>query len=74
MLKHTQRAGEEQGRRGRSKHLADQVYQNLQPLLQDLNVQLDRRLVSTFLKTVIAILRHRHRQQGLLLMSWAALC
>ena len=69
MFTHTQREQEEQGNHRRSQHLVDQVYQYLQPLLRDLNGQLDRRLVSTFLKAVIAILRHQHRQQGLLLAS-----
>ena len=56
MLMHTQREQVEQGNHWRS-----------QPLLMDLKGQLDRRLVTTFLKAVIAILRHRHRQLDLLL-------
>ena len=39
----------------------------LSPLLHRLNQQIDRRLVSTFLGLVMAILLHRHRNNGLLL-------
>lgn len=37
------------------------------PLLVKLNQKLDRRLVNTFLGLVMAIIMHRHRNQGLLL-------
>jgi hypothetical protein len=39
----------------------------LSPLLTELDEQIDKRLVGTFLGTVRAILEHRHRQGGLLL-------
>jgi hypothetical protein len=44
-----------------------QVYEMLRELLKDLNENMDRRLVSTFLGLVMAIIRHRHRNHGLLL-------
>jgi len=44
-----------------------QVYEMLRGLLKDLNERMDRRLVSTFFGLVMAIIRHRHRNQGLLL-------
>ena len=37
------------------------------PILVKLNEELDRRLVKTFLGLVMAIIMHRHRNNGLLL-------
>jgi hypothetical protein len=47
--------------------LADMCYEFLKPLLVELNTWLDRRLVQTCLGLVLAIVMHRHRNQGLLL-------
>lgn len=50
---------------------ANQLVRHLQtflaPLLKDLDAQIDKRLVGTFLNTIRAILEHRHRNCGLLL-------
>jgi len=43
------------------------MFSYLKPLLQQLDQQMDRRLVQTFSGLVIAILTHRHRNNGLLL-------
>jgi len=51
----------------RSRQLESQLVTLLWPLLSKLNEQMDRRLVSTFLGVVMAIVMHRHRNQGLLL-------
>ncbi len=51
----------------RSALLADHCYHFLRPLLTALDRRLDRRLVETFLGTVLAILIHRHRNHGLVL-------
>src|SRR3954462_1654295 len=52
----------------RSRHLAA----FLAPLLRTLDQQLDRRLVSTFLATLIAIVQWRNRAHGLLLSELGA--
>ena len=39
----------------------------LKPVLSRLNAKMDRRLVKTFLGLVMAIIQHRHRNNGLLL-------
>lgn len=44
----------------------------LAPLLRTLDQQLDRRLVSTFLATLIAIVQWRNRNHGLLLSELGA--
>ena len=44
----------------------------LAPLLRTLDQQLDRRLVSTFLATLIAIVQWRNRAHGLLLSELGA--
>jgi hypothetical protein len=51
----------------RSIVLSDRCFAFLQPLLARLNQHLDRRLVSTFLGSVMAITAHRDRSHGLLL-------
>lgn len=54
-------------RQGKSAWLESELFANLKPLLKQLDQQMDRRLVQTFFGLVIAILKHRHRNNGLLL-------
>ena len=54
-------------KQGKSTQLERQLVELLWPILSKLNEQMDRRLVSTFLGLVMAIVIHRHRNQGLLL-------
>lgn len=56
-----------QEKQGRSRQLENRLVELLWPILSKLNKQLDRRLVSTFLGLVMAIVMHRHRDHGLLL-------
>ena len=51
----------------KSSEVERQLVKLLWPVLASLNEKLDRRLVSTFLGLVMAILLHRHRNHGLLL-------
>jgi hypothetical protein len=51
----------------RSRELEKQLVKLVWPVLAKLNQKLDRRLVSTLLGLVMAIVRHRHRNHGLLL-------
>src|SRR5512143_305585 len=51
----------------RSTLLADQCYAFLRPLLIELHVLLDRRLVQTLFGLVLAVVLHRHSTHGLLL-------
>ena len=51
----------------KSKRLEEQVVKMLWPVLVELKQKVDRRLVKTFLGVVMAIVRHRHRNNGLLL-------
>lgn len=50
-----------------SAYFGDRLYDFLRSLLVELDANLDRRLVETFLALVMVILIHRHRNQGLLL-------
>jgi hypothetical protein len=54
-------------KQARSVQLEQQIYEFLGSLLWGLNEQIDRRLVSTFMGLVMAIIMHRHRNHGLLL-------
>jgi len=54
-------------RQAKSESLEQHIYKFIEPLLRKMNQRIDRRLVGTFLGLVMAILRHRHRNQGLLL-------
>src|SRR5215210_5676405 len=54
-------------RQEQSRVVERQLVKLLRPILASLNQQLDRRLVSTFLGLVMAVIRHRHRNNGLLL-------
>lgn len=67
MKKHTDKARIAQVGQQQAAVLEAAVYQFLYPLLQNLNQRLDRRLVGNFLGTILAIIRHRHRNQGLVL-------
>lgn len=69
MLKHTQAEAEKQVN---SFRLEVQLLNYLDGFLGDLNGRIDRRLVGTFLGTLMAILCHRNRQQGLLLSELGA--
>ncbi len=65
MSKHTHIDRKEQ--ENNSAYLQDLCYQFLLSLLVTLDAYIDRRLVETFLGLVMAIIMHRHRNQGLLL-------
>ncbi len=69
MLKHTQSETEKQAK---SQQLQGHLLQFLDGFLGHLNRRLDRRLVSTFLGLLMAILCHRHRNHGLLLSELGA--
>jgi hypothetical protein len=64
MYKNKRNAGEKQEK---SKELEEQVVKMLWPVLVELKQRVDRRLVKTFLGLVLAIVMHRHRNNGLLL-------
>ncbi len=64
MFKDKRRVAEKQEQ---SREVERQLVQRLWPLLVGLKQKLDRRLVSTFLGLVMAIVMHRHRNNGLLL-------
>lgn len=64
MCKDKRNWGEKQSK---SVLLEYQLYEFLKPLLWSLNECIDRRLVSTFMGLVMAIIMHRHRKHGLLL-------
>ena len=64
MLKDKRKEAEKQEQ---SKQVESQLVKLLWPILIQLNQKLDRRLVKTFLGLVMAILMHRHRNNGLLL-------
>lgn len=64
MLKDTRKEAKKQEN---SKRLEMGLVDLLWPLLVELNEKLDRRLVNTLLGLVMAIIMHRHRNNGLLL-------
>jgi len=64
MLKDKRKEAE---RQEKTRQVEGQLVSLLWPLLVKLNQKLDRRLVKTFLGLVMAILMHRHRNNGLLL-------
>ena len=64
MLKDTQRQAKKQAQ---SHGLEAALLHFVNPVLETLNQQIDRRLVMTFFGLLMAILLHRHRQHGLLL-------
>ena len=64
MYKDKRKAAE---RQEQSRRVEGQLVKLLWPMLVKLNEKLDRRLVTTFLGLVMAIIMHRHRNNGLLL-------
>jgi len=67
MGKHTQTDTKRQGDRVYAAYLGDRVYGFLLSLLVELDANLDRRLVETFLGLVMVLIMHRHRNHGMLL-------
>ena len=67
MYKHTQSLPKAQVFASYSAYLADRVHAFLLNLLIELNRNMDRRLVETFLGLVMVLIMHRHRNHGLLL-------
>lgn len=67
MNKHTRKGNEAQVYEKGSAYIADRLYTFLISLLVELDANMDRRLVETFLGLVMIILMHRHRNNGLLL-------
>jgi len=51
----------------KSRELEQRLVKMLWPVLREMKHRVDRRLVKTFLGLVLAIVRHRHRNNGLLL-------
>jgi hypothetical protein len=64
MLKNKRKEAEKQEK---SKELEKELVKMLWPVLKELKQRVDRRLVKTFLGLVLAIVMHRHRNNGLLL-------
>ena len=64
MNKNSKKSGARQAKTARMEY---ELMMFLGGLLGRLNRQIDRRLVSTFVGLVMAIIMHRHRNQGLLL-------
>ena len=72
MYKDKAKAEREEMRRSWSWQIAHECGRYVSPLLRELDRILDRRLVMTLLGTVLAILTHRHRQNGLVLSELGA--
>ena len=64
MLKDKRKTGEKQAK---AEELESRLVKYLKPVLSELNEKMDRRLVKTLLGLVMAIVEHRHRNNGLLL-------
>ncbi len=64
MLKDKRKTEEKQAK---VEELESRLMKYLKPVLRELNEKMDRRLVKTLLGLVMAILQHRHRDNGLLL-------
>ncbi len=67
MDKHTATQRNGQGSGYQSAVLTDLCYRFVRPLLKELAVKMDRRLVQTFFDLLLVIVMHRHRNHGLLL-------
>ncbi len=67
MNKHTEIEAKKQEARWRSEYLCDRCYYHLRPLLEQLHLHLDRRLVNNLLGLVLAMILLRHRNSGLLM-------
>lgn len=59
--------GKQAEKQEKSKALEEKLVRMLWPVLVELKQKVERRLVKTFLGLVMAILLHRHRNDGLLL-------
>lgn len=57
----------------RARLVMDHLYLFVKPLLRELDLRLDRRLVETFLATLVALVMHRHPTHGLLLSELGGL-
>lgn len=66
-MEHKTRDAEDQGSSGKSEEIEKRLVEFLGPLLLTLDELLDKRLVRTFVRTVIAIITFRHGSHGLLL-------
>ena len=64
MLKDKRKTEEKQAK---AEEMESRLVKYLKPVLQELNEKMDRRLVRTLLGLVMAIMEHRHRNNGLLL-------
>lgn len=64
MLKDKRKTEEKQAK---AKEMESRLVKYLKPVLSELNEKMDRRLVKTLLGLVMAIVEHRHRNNGLLL-------
>lgn len=64
MLKDKRKGTEKQEK---TEEVESRLVKYLKPVLSRLNEKMDRRLVKTFLGLVMAIIQHRHRNNGLLL-------
>jgi hypothetical protein len=67
MYKHKHLSSEAQAHQTQARLVADLCFIFLKPLLSKLNQSLDRRLVHTFLETILVLIIHRHRNLGLVL-------
>ena len=67
MYKHKHLSSEAQEHQTQARLVADLCFIFLKPLLSKLNQSLDRRLVHTFLETILVLIIHRHRNLGLVL-------
>jgi hypothetical protein len=67
MNKHTETGAKKQEVRWRSAYLCDRCYYHLRPVLEQLHLHLDRRLVNNLLGLVLAMILLRHRNHGLLM-------
>ena len=64
MLKDKRKMDEKQAK---AEEVESHLVKYLKPVLSELNEKMDRRLVKTLLGLVMAIVEHRHRNNGLLL-------
>lgn len=64
MLKDKRKGTEKQAK---AEEMESRLVKYLKPVLSELNEKMDRRLVKTLLGLVMSILKHRHRNNGLLL-------
>lgn len=73
MFKHTEKQAKRQAAQAYSQRIERRLFASVEGLLGELNGRLDRRLVATFFRLLLALLIHRHRNEGLWLSelgSW----